>query len=355
MPPGPAIEGYRDFRRVAIGGFSTVYTAYQERFARTVAVKVLSADVGDAAALRRFTRECQASGRLSHLPEIITVYDAGATTDDQPFIAMQYFPRGSLVDRMRDNNQPNQPNQPNRLSAPETVGVGVSVARALAAAHRADITHRDIKPGNLLVSDDGGAVLSDIHGPVAGPVDAVSANPDSARQPTSPAAPTAPAPREPANPPPRTGSGPAPLPAPSQVPSSARPSPQPAPVRGCSARGEAITDYAGRAFSTRYYCSTYVASAVYANVRSDQASETLDDSGYMAAAASVWALCQYQGRPNPVIQGNTNTWWLYTQGDNGRANTHGYTAAWGYLPATAVSQGEQDEPVPGVPLCPSYF
>ncbi|WP_165162728.1 serine/threonine-protein kinase, partial [Candidatus Protofrankia datiscae] len=158
MPPGPAIEGYRDFRRVAIGGFSTVYTAYQERFARTVAVKVLSADVGDAAALRRFTRECQASGRLSHLPEIITVYDAGATTDDQPFIAMQYFPRGSLVDRMRDNNQPNQPN---RLSAPETVGVGVSVARALAAAHRADITHRDIKPGNLLVSDEGGAVLSD--------------------------------------------------------------------------------------------------------------------------------------------------------------------------------------------------
>ena len=52
-----------------------------------------------------------------------------------------------------------------------------------------------------------------------------------------------------------------------------------------------------------------------------------------------------------MIQGNTNTWWLYTQGDRAVDNTHGYSAGWGYLPATAVKQGVQNREVPGVPYC----
>jgi hypothetical protein len=113
------------------------------------------------------------------------------------------------------------------------------------------------------------------------------------------------------------------------------------------------TDYRGRTFTNRYDCSTYVSYPVYANIRAGQAGEPLDDSGYMYEAATVWVICQLNGRANPVVQGNTNTWWLYTQGDVSRTNTHGYTRAWGYLPATVVSQGGQNEPIPGVPVCPS--
>jgi eukaryotic-like serine/threonine-protein kinase len=81
----------------------------------------------------------------------------------------------------------------------------------------------------------------------------------------------------------------------------------------------------------------------------------LDDSGFMNRADTVWVVCQYRGRANPVVDGNTNTWWLYTQGDQARANGHGYTDGWGYLPATAVKQGEQNAQVPGVPVCPQYY
>jgi eukaryotic-like serine/threonine-protein kinase len=132
-------------------------------------------------------------------------------------------------------------------------------------------------------------------------------------------------------------------------------SPRPASGPACTARGATTTDYKGRSFSTRYYCGTYVGSAVYANVRSAQAGEALDDSGYLAASNSVWVMCQFQGRSNPVVSGNMNTWWLYTQADTSRANTHGYSAAWGYLPATVMTEGGQNDAVPGVPACASYF
>ncbi|WP_242606430.1 serine/threonine-protein kinase [Protofrankia symbiont of Coriaria ruscifolia] len=131
-------------------------------------------------------------------------------------------------------------------------------------------------------------------------------------------------------------------------------SPQPG-TGSCVTRNVATTDGAGRHFTQRYDCSTYVGSQVYANVRAEQESEELDDSGYMDVAATVWVICQFRGRANPVVQGNTNTWWLYTQGDHSRSNTHGYTAAWGYLPATVVTQGGQNQPVPGVPACSSYL
>jgi serine/threonine protein kinase len=149
---GVAIAGYQGFTRVAIGGFSTVYTAHQTRFDRTVAVKVINSDLRDAATVRHFTRECQASGRLSHIPEVATVLDAGATDDGRPFIAMQYFPRGSLADLLLSAGP---------LSAAEAVGVAAAVARALHAAHAGGVLHRDIKPGNVLVTDGGGVALGD--------------------------------------------------------------------------------------------------------------------------------------------------------------------------------------------------
>lgn len=118
----------------------------------------------------------------------------------------------------------------------------------------------------------------------------------------------------------------------------------------CVAKPGNVTDDEGRTFTTLYHCSTYIGSPVYANPTDNK---PLDDSGYMNAAADVWVICQRQGRANPVVQGNTNTWWQYTQGDAARSNAYGYTRGWGYLPATVMRQGGQNEPIPGVPVCPA--
>lgn len=148
----PVISGYRDLVLVAEGGFSSVYTARQERFDRTVAVKILHTSVRDAEAQRRFTDECRLTGRLTGEAHIITVFDGGVTEDGHPFLAMQYLPGGSLADRLASSGP---------LPAGEVVRIGTIIAGALAAAHEANILHRDIKPGNILMSAADEPVLSD--------------------------------------------------------------------------------------------------------------------------------------------------------------------------------------------------
>jgi serine/threonine-protein kinase PknK len=152
MPEPPRIEGYRDLEPIATGGFSTVYTAYQETLGRTVAVKVLHADSKDPGARARFQHECELTARLTGRTDIITVFAAGMTADDRFFIAMQYLPNGSLAGRLAATGP---------LPVTEVLRIGVSIAEALEAAHRAGILHGDIKPGNILVSDRGEPVLSD--------------------------------------------------------------------------------------------------------------------------------------------------------------------------------------------------
>jgi eukaryotic-like serine/threonine-protein kinase len=188
-----------------------------------------------------------------------------------------------------------------------------------------------------------------------------------------PPAPTASAPTT-AAPPPITGTA---APSTAAAPTTAVPAPTTAaaspttaappptmpvpPPRSASATGscpvsnEPITDYKGRQFGTRYYCRTYISYEVFGNVMSSQRSQDLDDTGYMDLASRVWVICQFEGRPNPVIQNNVNTWWLYTQGDHPRPNSIGYLDNWGYLPATAVAQGAQNQPIPGVRTCPEYY
>jgi hypothetical protein len=117
----------------------------------------------------------------------------------------------------------------------------------------------------------------------------------------------------------------------------------------CTKADQPVTDFQGTFFPYRYYCSTYVDSAVYAKLAGS--SNPSDESGYMYQSSQVWVLCQFNGAQNPVINGNTNTWWLYTQGDVALSNAEGFPDAWGYLPATAVSQGGQNEAIPGVPEC----
>jgi serine/threonine-protein kinase len=162
--------------------------------------------------------------------------------------------------------------------------------------------------------------------------------------------------------PPPVAQGPSPrptrAPAPKPIPTQAAPPPAP-PARSpsptaepCPIKAEPVTDPKGNKFGVRFYCGTYAGSAVYAN---PTGSDPLDDSGFMSASNSVWVVCQVKGRANPVVAGNTNTWWLYTQGDRAAANTHGYSGGWGYLPATVVKQGGQNEAIPGVDTCSRVY
>lgn len=119
----------------------------------------------------------------------------------------------------------------------------------------------------------------------------------------------------------------------------------------CTSTPANIRDYADRHFTTVYHCSTYIDSPVYSN---PEGTAALDDSGFQPKSADVTVMCQLKGRRNPVLQGNTNTWWLYMQAASPRPNAD-VKENWGFLPATAVTQGGQDEKIPGVGECVKPF
>lgn len=146
------VPGYRVLEQVGQGGFSTVYRARQERLDRIVALKVLSVGAVDDAAMRRFTRECRITGRLTGHPHVVTVLDTGMTRSGAPFIAMEYFEHGSLTERLEREGP---------LPVPDVLRVGVKIASALAAVHEAGVLHRDVKPQNVLVSRYGEPALTD--------------------------------------------------------------------------------------------------------------------------------------------------------------------------------------------------
>jgi serine/threonine-protein kinase PknK len=145
------IPGYRDFEEIGSGSASVVYRAYQEQFARTVAVKVLSVGSVEERLRRRFERECAATGRLTGHPNIVTVLDSGFTAEGSPYITTAYYAHGSLGDRLKTQGP---------LPLDETLTIGVKVAGALEAVHHAEILHRDIKPSNLLESGYGEPALT---------------------------------------------------------------------------------------------------------------------------------------------------------------------------------------------------
>jgi serine/threonine-protein kinase PknK len=142
LPPG-----LEDAQLIAHGGFASVYRAWQPDFHRQVAVKVLAADAGDPEVRSRFEREVRAMGAVSDHPGVVPVYDAGIT-DDRPYLVMPYLAGGSF-----DGAGP--------LDPEEVARVGIAVADALDAAHRAGLLHRDVKPANILRTQRGEPKLAD--------------------------------------------------------------------------------------------------------------------------------------------------------------------------------------------------
>ena len=140
---------YRVVRHIANGGMATVWAAEDSLLERLVAVKVLAAGyAADPAARRRFTREARAAARVSDHPNVVTIFDIGEMSPPptQAFIVMEHFPGGTVADRLRSGDP---------IPVPQALRWLRETASALDAAHAADVVHRDVKPGNLLLDENG--------------------------------------------------------------------------------------------------------------------------------------------------------------------------------------------------------
>jgi serine/threonine-protein kinase len=150
---GTLLNGrFRLEERVGSGGMSTVYRAFDETLERWVAIKLLQADIrGDDDQIERFRREARAVARLNH-PHVVTVIDAGED-DGAPYIVFEYIAGETLKDRIRRMGP--------RLPITDALAYAIEIARALEAAHGELLVHRDVKPQNVLLDNEGRAKVTD--------------------------------------------------------------------------------------------------------------------------------------------------------------------------------------------------
>lgn len=142
--------GFEDADEIGRGGFGVVYRCTQPALDRAVAVKVLTADLGEER--ERFVREQHAMGRLTGHPNIVDVLQVGETESGYPYVVMPYYDGGSLEAQISRSGP---------LQLHEVLRLGVKLAGALESAHRLGIVHRDVKPGNVLLTDYDEPALSD--------------------------------------------------------------------------------------------------------------------------------------------------------------------------------------------------
>jgi serine/threonine-protein kinase len=142
---------YRVLRRLGGGGMADVYLAEHSQLARPVVIKVLHPHLArDPEVSERFRREAEAAAKLVH-PHICAILDCGAT-DDVVYTVMPYLAGGSLADMIQAKSV---------VEAPRTAVIAAQVACALDYAHRRGVIHRDIKPDNILLDEDGNAAITD--------------------------------------------------------------------------------------------------------------------------------------------------------------------------------------------------
>ena len=153
---GNTIGRYVIIDVVGAGGMGVVYAAYDPELDRKVAVKLLRRDVSisPTASLgelgKRLLREAQAMAKLSH-PNVVSVYDAGSTSEAQVFVAMEFIQGTSLGAWLKSDKR----------SWRQVLDVYTKAGQGLAAAHAAGLVHRDFKPENVMVGTDGRVLVTD--------------------------------------------------------------------------------------------------------------------------------------------------------------------------------------------------
>jgi serine/threonine-protein kinase len=152
---GQLVDGrYEVVSRIARGGMATVYLAVDRRLDRDVALKVMHPHLAEGGAgsdfIARFRREARAAARLTH-PGLVGVYDQGLDGDTS-YLTMEYVDGVNLRRHLAERGS---------LTVGESLDVGEHVLDALAAAHRAGLVHRDVKPENVLMATDGRIKVAD--------------------------------------------------------------------------------------------------------------------------------------------------------------------------------------------------
>jgi len=144
-------DRYRLDEQIGSGGMSTVYRAFDPTLERWVAIKLMHSNISsDPDQLERFRREARAVARLSH-PHVVTVIDFGED-DGTPYIVLECVEGETLKERIR---------RMGRLPVTESVAYAIEVGRALSAAHAERLVHRDVKPQNVLIDQEGRAKVTD--------------------------------------------------------------------------------------------------------------------------------------------------------------------------------------------------
>jgi hypothetical protein len=144
-------DRYRLEARIGTGGMSTVYRALDLTLERQVAIKLMNREIAsDSDQLERFRREARAVAQLSH-PHLVGVIDAGED-GGRPYIVLEYVEGETLKQLIRREGQ---------LPVSEAVAYAIEIARALGTAHAHHIVHRDVKPQNVLIDEEGSAKVTD--------------------------------------------------------------------------------------------------------------------------------------------------------------------------------------------------
>ncbi|WP_018156871.1 serine/threonine-protein kinase [Demetria terragena] len=143
LQPGANFAGFRIVRRLGTGGMGTVYAARHPRLPRDIALKLLQADPSDAGAAARFDREAEVIASLDH-PSIVSVLDRGVE-QGTAWISIQLVDGQDAASELRQRGQ---------LPVAEVVAYARQVAVALETAHRSGVVHRDVKPANIMISQE---------------------------------------------------------------------------------------------------------------------------------------------------------------------------------------------------------